>query len=80
MDELQYQDRIHRTLWNRADPHCAGMLAGRLLRSGRRFRPAPGLLRRVSRQRLAAAFAPAPKPAWPVAGLRAKYGIEPAPL
>ena len=37
---------------------------------------APGLLRRISWQRLAAAFAPAPDLAWLAAGLRAKYGIE----
>lgn len=38
----------------------------------------PGLLRRVSWQRLAAAFAAAPDLAWLADGLRAKYGIEPA--
>lgn len=39
----------------------------------------PGLLRRVSWQRLAAAAAAAPDLAWLAEGLRAKYGIEPAP-
>ena len=39
----------------------------------------PGLLRRVSWQRLAAAIAVAPELAWLAEGLRAKYGIEPAP-
>ena len=39
----------------------------------------PGLLRRVSWQRLAAALAAAPELEWLVEGLRAKYGIEPAP-
>ena len=38
----------------------------------------PGLLRRVSWQRLAAALAMAPELAWLAEGLRAKYGIEPA--
>ena len=38
----------------------------------------PGLLRRVSWQRLAAALAVAPELAWLAEGLRAKYGIEPA--
>ena len=39
----------------------------------------PGLLRRASWQRLAAAIAAAPDLAWLAEGLRAKYGIEPAP-
>ena len=39
----------------------------------------PGLLRRVSWQRLASAIAAAPELAWLAEGLRAKYGIEPAP-
>lgn len=39
----------------------------------------PGLLRRVSWQRLATAIAAAPDLTWLAEGLRAKYGIEPAP-